>query len=209
MSAQSRRAILGALAAIPVEAPRRPWPFRSSLNSGLYARFQEARAAWLDFASTYRKAADKSQAAMQANRHRLTQGQRREGNEGCFKVWREVCGEWDGAIGHGSELKTEVDRIAEQIMKAPARTPADFAVKAEVLVWVFGTESWDEPPEQMDYDQEMLRRFVEALQVAAGLTNRGHAVRFLTRLQILVGLALVRSAVARLDAQLGARYSSR
>ena len=61
-----------------------------------------------------------------------------------------------------------VDRAADRVRALPARTLAGLAVHARTLAFTF-EHAGDEEPDQLDWDRECVRRFVETVCALAGV----------------------------------------
>ena len=73
-------------------------------------------------------------------------------------------------IGESSKAWEAIDAIGEQVGQLPATTLQGFPVKARIAALIWFWPLWREPFNDLDPDKQVMRRFVEDLVAATGLS---------------------------------------
>ncbi|UIY45854.1 hypothetical protein [Methylobacterium radiotolerans] len=131
-----------------------------------------AYADYLAFRPEELAAEDALQAAYEANAAALRDAERR-GDAAVMELYHELGAPFDQVFTDAAAMRERADGPAEALFKLrlPA-TLAGLAVLARALAG-FHVELWDDPLEELEIDERMLRLTVEATLALAGVDRVG------------------------------------
>lgn len=105
-------------------------------------------------------------------RYELSCKELRKEQSDFWETWKAVRREFgsDELIGEGDKAMAPACKIHEEIIAAPAHTLAGMAVKARAAATFALSHLWDEPEVDLDWDKSVMRRLIEDICGAAGVS---------------------------------------